>query len=128
MTPLEPAGPDELRAEIAIAAERFREATSDLRKTLDLADESIDSIQANLAARVPTLETLRRYEVAHVRETMTDAVSEFSRSRHHLRLAIFSLLIAEGMNSTELASVWGFSRQMAMKQMRKLSNLPDDFE
>ena len=125
MTPLEPAAPAELRTAIIASAERFREATSRLRGILDLVDHNIDLLLDHVATDVPVATVL---DIARVREAITDAVSEFSTSRHRLRLSIFSLLVAEGMTSSEIAVLWGFSRQMAMKQIRKLDNLPLGFE
>lgn len=128
MTPLEPAAPAELRTAIIASAERFREATSRLRGILDLADHNIDLLLDHVATDVPVATVLEELDIARVREAITDAVSEFSMSRHRLRLSIFSLLVAEGMTSSEIAVLWGFSRQMAMKQIRKLDNLPLGFE
>jgi len=128
MTPLEPAAPAELRTAIIASAERFREATSRLRGILDLVDHNIDLLLDHVATDVPVATVLEELDIARVREAITDAVSEFSTSRHRLRLSIFSLLVAEGMTSSEIAVLWGFSRQMAMKQIRKLDNLPLGFE
>ena len=80
----------------------------------------------DLDTDTPPRVIVTRYDVTTSRETLTDAVSEFTRARHSLRLSLFSLLIDEGMSSSEIAALWGFSKQMALKQMRKLDNLPSD--
>ena len=124
--PPERATRDELLKAITENAHRFLQAIDNLRGVLDSVEIDMRTGLGDLDTDTPPRVIVTRYDVTTSRETLTDAVSEFTRARHSLRLSLFSLLIDEGMSSSEIAALWGFSKQMALKQMRKLDNLPSD--
>jgi len=99
--------PEQLR-ELADCAENLRKALLRYRKANIVLAEL-------LADGTPTIEALERARASQLRPELTDALDEFSGSRHKARLTLLALAVEEGASMAEAGRSFSVSRQLASR-------------
>ena len=92
---------------------RLATAARELRATLESCERMYEaSLDRLIAGRDPG-EAIHGVDVSGARLSITEALTEFERARHHARGTFINAQHDEGMNMKEIGRVWGISRQLA---------------
>ncbi|MGD0882681.1 MAG: hypothetical protein ABSB09_14040 [Acidimicrobiales bacterium] len=92
---------------------RMTRAARDLRAVLEAHEKMYEHSLARLNSGIYAGRALLGVDVAHARASLSDALAEFERARHHARGTFISAQFHEGMNMKQIGNVWGISRQLA---------------
>jgi hypothetical protein len=63
---------------------------------------------------------LERVQAGHWRLTLTDSLARYELLRRRARMSLVALGVEEGMTTSEVAEVWGISRQLAARYLRDI--------
>jgi len=96
-------------------------------------DRLVDQLQAQrrwnhedmerLRSGVPLSESTRQTASADRSRDLTRILSEFEQSRREIRAAVAAAAIDEGMTMSEIADIFGVSRQLADRFVKEARNL-----
>jgi hypothetical protein len=100
-------------------AEQLIEAMRNLRLILEKREEGL---RQALNLREPATEfsvALKDAQITENREDLNEALFALERSRRESRVASFRSALDHGVSISELARIWGFSRQMASRYAKE---------
>jgi hypothetical protein len=106
------------RHDAVVACERLCES---MQKVIDVftAERSFaDALLQVLQGDQSLTKTLRGFDFAGERTTLSDVLDEFETARREARLTAWSLMASEGTSIGEMARIFGISRQLISRQLR----------
>jgi hypothetical protein len=106
---------------------RYSEAGDRLRERLDTQRAWNDEDIARLRAGTRLSESTKQTRSADRSRDLTRILAEFETSRREIRAAVVAAALEDGMSITEIADIFGVSRQLAnrfVKDARNLGFLP----
>jgi DNA-directed RNA polymerase sigma subunit (sigma70/sigma32) len=124
MTPQPVEPPDtstQLRTRYLAAVDAVEAASERTIAVLVASQEVRDLARANVAAGRPMTDLEHMIEPHSLRASVSDALTELERTRHHAQRLLFQLLHAEGQTMADIGRTWGISRQL----VSRLVNEPD---
>ena len=102
---------DDLDALIEVAAET-RQGLRQYQSVLEKNRRRL--ARGGRASEMPTI-----YDVRAVRTTITDRLDRLERARNASRCSLWRLQVSEGTTLTEIARVWGLSRQLVSRALAR---------
>lgn len=93
-------------------------ASAELRESLRATEGRFKQVRERLERRASLEEALSGVDLPRAREQLTSNLQHFEQARYRMRLAAWSLGDKEGHSASELARLWGFSRQLGAKLLR----------
>jgi hypothetical protein len=119
VTRVEPSSAAELtrlRAEyLAVALPALADVAQRVHDALDEAARALTVVRDHLQAggRVSDFETL--IDPIPLRSGLSSALSDFEHRRHEAQRALFRIMQAEGQSISDIARMWGISRQLVSR-------------
>lgn len=95
------------------AAAKLRD---DLQSHVEINRAVLDALEqvGGLAA------ALGRVQAARSRLTLTDSLARYELLRRQARLSLVAVGVEEGMTASDVAELWGISRQLAARYLRDI--------
>ena len=118
---------ENLRKEYLAALDWYDEAAAELPAALQASNHSLAVVRAQVRAGRPMNELLAELEPDRRRSRLSAAIDDLVRARHEAQRSLYSILVAEGMSMSDVASgLWDLARfGVALRQRaEKLSPLP----
>jgi len=94
-------------------------ATSRLITVARESERQTHRIGTMLEREVPVREVMSAFAAADLRQRMSECLSAYEEARNHVRVDLAALAKAEGMTISELARLWGVSRQLVSRYLRQ---------
>jgi hypothetical protein len=104
-----------LRREYLSALDRYDRAAQELRAALDEGDESVAVMRAHAQSGGAMADVLEQIEPDERRSRLSDASLELERARHAAQRLLYSILVAEGKNMSDVARAFGISRGLVSR-------------
>ncbi len=96
-----------------------------LRDAIDDAQKRGEEIRSGLGAGATLHEAFTAVDAPTARRELTDTLAEYERLRHETRLALMLVAVAEGMNKSSIARMWGISPQWAGHEVEAARRMAD---
>ena len=103
---------------------QLEEAAVNLRQVLRGKDQDIRRIRRQLERGTPISDALVSGNVAQLRREIDQALKRFEQARRGFRVASLALGLSEGKTASDLARLWGVSRQRAAQLAKDLDGRP----
>jgi Fic family protein len=103
--------------------ERYSAAAGRLRTRLEAQQVWNSEDIGRLRAGATLSESVKATRSADRRRDLTRIMDDFETSRREIRAAVVAAALAEGMTTTEIADIFGVSRQLANRFVRDAHSL-----
>ena len=103
------------RTELMQSLQAGLDANRELRKVLVWGERRVDRMLGELKAGSALSEVAEHIDLSEVRERISDALDEFERARHQVKVASFAVAKQEEMSIGFLSARWGISRQRGQR-------------
>jgi len=110
--------PDERRRLLAELDELMEESRA-LRQVLDSTESAYATVRAHVEEGSDVRAALLSEPVDQQRQRLSSQLERFERARHRVRRRFVLLGQKEGVSLTELARLWGLSRQLVARYARE---------
>ena len=100
----------------------FQNESAALRKSLRHYETIMNRVRREVEQGTPLHEVMGKIGVAKRRHDLLDRLTRFEDARHAMRVACFRLSHAEGLNISDIARLWGISRQLAARFIKEANN------
>ena len=121
-----PAAPDAglapLREQFLEALETLGEASRGVHQALDDAAAAFIVVREHVEQAGNVSDFTGVIQPIPLRAALTSSLNDLEKARHRVRRLLFRLLYTEGKSMSEIARMWGISRQL----VSRLLNEPDD--
>jgi len=108
---------------VIVYIERYSAAAGRLRARLEAQQRWNSEDIGRLRAGASLSESVRATRSADRRRDLTRIMDAFETSRREIRAAVVAAALAEGMTTTEIADIFGVSRQLANRFVRDAHGL-----
>jgi len=112
---------DSLRRRYLDALVNLGEANGHVRQALDDAAGALHTVRDHVEAGGRISDFTNSITPAPLRASLSSALDDLERARHHAQRLLFRILEAEGTTKSDIARAWGISRQL----VSRLINEPD---
>ena len=112
---------DALRRRYLDALATLDEAHGHLRRALDDAASALHTVRDHIETGGRISDYANIITPAPLRASLTNALNDLERARHHAQRLLFRILETEGNTKSDIARAWGISRQL----VSRLINEPD---
>ena len=107
------------RQQALIELRGFRRESSALRESLQRYETMLEHVGREVENGVPLHEVMTKIGVATNRLNLLQRLTRFEDARHRMRVACFRLSHAEGLTISDIARLWGISRQLAARFIKE---------
>lgn len=110
-----------LRAEFLAALDVLGEASRRLHQSLDNAADAFAVVREHVEQAGHVSDFAGVIQPIALRAALSSSLDELEKARHRVQRLLFRLLYTEGKSMSEIARMWGISRQL----VSRLLNEPD---
>ena len=110
---------NEERSDALAGLAHFQKEAAALRESLRQYETLIKRIRREVKQGTPLHEVMGTNGVAKRRLDLLERLTRFEDARHAMRVACFRLSYVEGLNISEIARLWGMSRQLAARFIKE---------
>ena len=123
-----PTEPDGVRQLRDVTRAELAEHVRICRSLIDQLDRHVattEQLAATLGDGSSFVDALERSDLPEIRPSSTAAVAAFEHSRHHGRLLMMAVALAEGASDEQLRRWWQVSNELVRRSRREIDALPD---
>lgn len=104
---------------LLLRGREFRNATQHAAEVLTKSLVTTEAAMDQLRDQIPVIEVLRSIPASEVVEELATALDERERAQHAFRVALIGAAVKEGTSISEVARVYGISRQHAQRYAKE---------
>jgi len=110
---------NEARGQALAGLADFQNEAAALRQSLRHYETIIGQVRREVEHGTPLHEVMEKIGVAARRLDLVERLTRFEDARHRMRVACFRLSHLEGLNISDIARLWGISRQLAARFIKE---------
>src|SRR4051812_17185672 len=111
--------------DLALAGLReFQQEAASLRHSLRSYETALNRVCRRIERDDVLHEAMEKVGLSDLRVDVVERLTSFEMARHRMRVACFRMSLSEGLSMTEVARLWGISRQLASRMVNEGQQAP----
>jgi hypothetical protein len=111
--------------DLALAGLReFQQEAASLRASLRSYETALNRVGRRIERGDVLHEAMDKVGLSDLRVDVVERLTSFEVARHRMRVACFRMSLTEGLSMTEVARLWGISRQLASRVAKEGQQVP----
>jgi hypothetical protein len=102
----------------------FQQEAASLRKSLRSYETALRQVCGRIERDDVLHEAMKKVGLSDLRVDLVERLTSFEVARHRMRVACFRMSLTEGLSMTEVARLWGISRQLASRMVNEGQQAP----